>query len=87
MMMGMIIAPFRTYLMVSPFKTTNEKNPRNSQNFGINCIISLVWPSDRALKLVSIDRELYEDSHASKIVKIGAIQRQFGPFCEISKFA
>ena len=31
-------------------------------------------------KVGQIDREFNEDSHASNIVKIGAIQNQFGPF-------
>ena len=33
-------------------------------------------------KLVSIDGKFLEDSNAPKIVKIGAIQSQFGPFFE-----
>ena len=52
------------------------------QDFGI----SSIWPSNQALKLVYIDRELHEDSHGSNIVKIEAIQRQFRAFCKIAKF-
>ena len=64
--------------------------PRSWRNFGgtfvIRFIRSSVWPTVWAKKLVSIDGKLLEDSNRPKIVKIGAIQSQFGPFFENSKF-
>ena len=43
-------------------------------------------PTIRTKKLVSIDGKLLEDSNGPKIVKIGAIQSQFGQFFENPKF-
>ena len=48
-------------------------------------IRSSVWPNVMAKKLISIDGKLLEDSNGPKIIKIGAIQSQFGPFFENPK--